>query len=238
MGQVDVSAALAQGSFAVLSLLFVGAAAWWVGWLRIERRVEAPYTRKIFHFVIFTAAGATHLWKGLGELIVFGSIVSCFVLYAVRRGAGFPFYEALARPSDAPRRSLFVLIPLATTAVGGLVSSLLFGSFAFVGILVAGWGDAIAEPIGTAWGRHRYRVPSLGGVAATRTLEGSAAVLLVGGLAATIGLTLAGVAMPAALWVGLACGLTGAALEAISHHGLDNLTVQIVASATAWLLLG
>ena len=36
---------------------------------------------------------------------------------------------------------------------------------------------------------------------------------------------------------GLACGLTGAALEAISHHGLDNLTVQIVASATAWLLL-
>ena len=47
---------------------------------------------------------------------------------AVWRSEGFPFYEAIARPSDAPQRTLFVLVPLATTAVGGVASNLLFGS--------------------------------------------------------------------------------------------------------------
>jgi len=38
-----------------------------------------------------------------------------------------------------------------------------------------GWGDAVGEPVGTRFGRHPYRVPSLAGVPATRTLEGSLA---------------------------------------------------------------
>jgi len=208
-----------------------------VAWLRTDADIETPYTRKIFHFMIFTLAGVMHVAGGLSTVALFGGVVSAVVLYAVYRGEGFGFYEALARPSDAPHRTLFVLVPLATTAAGGLAANLLFGSVAYVGYLVAGWGDAIAEPVGRAWGRHKYRVPSLAGVPAQRSLEGSAAVLIVGTLAAFLGLWLNGIAPGTAFGVALACGLAGASVEAVSNHGLDNFTVQLAAAATAFLLL-
>jgi phytol kinase len=218
-------------------LLFTALAASFAGWLRAARKVDAPYTRKVFHFAIFTMAGALHLAAGLPMVNLFGVIVSGAVLYAVVRGDGFPFYEAMARPSDAPRRTLFILLPLLTTAVGGLASALLFGAFAYVGYLVAGWGDAIGEPVGAAFGRTRYRVPSLGGVPATRSLEGSTAVFLVGTLAALLGMLAGGIPPASALAVALACGVGCTLVEAVSTHGLDNLTIQLAASGTAWLLL-
>ena len=123
------------------------------------------------------------------------------------------------------------------TAVGGLASALLAGAYAGVGYLVAGWGDAIGEPVGSRWGRHRYRVPSLRGVPAERSWEGSAAVFLVGWVAA--GIALAGLgAGSAAIPVGFVCALVGAVAEGLSNHGLDNLTVQISTSLVAALLLG
>ncbi|HEX6588715.1 MAG TPA: hypothetical protein VF039_06810 [Longimicrobiales bacterium] len=201
------------------------------------RGVRAPYTRKIFHFVIFTMAVAVHVVFGAPGVAVYGSIVAAAVVYATMRGDGFPFFEAMARPTDAPHRAVFVIVPLVTTALGGVLSNLLFADFAVVGYLVAGWGDAVGEPVGTRWGRHRYRVPSLAGVKATRSIEGSGAVLLCGAAAATIVLLLRGYDVPTALAVGVACGLAGAAVEAISTHGLDNLTVQLAAAATAHLLL-
>ncbi len=219
-------------------LLIVAAiAAASVGHLRQHRGLRAPYTRKIFHFTIFTLAACVHVAAGLPGVALFGAIVSAMVLYAVWRGPGFAFYEAMARPSDDPHRSLFILVPLATTALGGLIGNVLFAPFAFVGYLVGGWGDAVGEPVGTAWGRHRYKVPSLGGIPATRSLEGSAAVLLVGVAAATFGLLLYGVSPLAAVGVGLACGVTGALVEAFSNHGLDNLTIQVAAAGTAFFLL-
>lgn len=207
------------------------------GWLR-GRGVKTSYTRKIFHFLIFTAAGLVQVRWGLPGVALFGGLVTLVVLHAVWRGDGFPFYEAMARDSDRPRRSLFILVPLATTAVGGLTANLLFPQFAFVGYLVCGWGDALGEPVGARWGKHRYRVPSIGGVTAYRSLEGSTAVWLGGSFAAATGLAVAGLPLPTAAAVGLACGLFGAAVEAVSNHGLDNLTIQIAASFAAFLLLG
>ena len=207
------------------------------GWLRITRGVRAPYTRKIFHLCIFTVAVLVHLAFDTPGVAVYGVVVAAAVLYATMRGDGFPFYEAMARPTDAPRRTLFILVPLVTTAVGGVLDNVLFGDFAMVGYLVAGWGDAVGEPVGTRWGRHRYRVPSLAGVPATRSLEGSSAVFLLGSLAATAVLLAWGHDTATALTVGAACGFAGALTEAISTHGLDNLTVQVAASAVAWWLL-
>ncbi len=230
----DVKTAVLLGP---ILLLFTALAAWLVGWLRSTREMNAPYTRKIFHFIIFSMASVLHLAAGLSAVVLFGVLVSSAVLYAVWRGAGFPFYEAMARPTDAPRQRLFILVPLATTAVGGLAANLLFGAFAHVGYLVAGWGDAIGEPVGTAWGRHRYRVPSIAGVAASRSVEGSAAVFFVGALVAFAGLSLAGFAAPTAFAAALACGVAGSLVEAVSNHGLDKLTIQIVASGVAYLFL-
>ena len=207
------------------------------GWLRTVKHIAAPYTRKIFHFSIFTMAGVIQLTIGLPGVVIFGCVVSLAVLWAIYRGDSFPLYEALARPSDRPRRTLFIVVPLLTTAVGGVLANLLFARMAFVGYLVCGWGDALGEPVGTRWGKHRYRVPSLAGVPATRSLEGSSAVFLAGAAAAFLGLTIAGVTPMTAALVALAAGLTGAVVEAFSTHGLDNLTVQVAAAAAAFFLL-
>jgi phytol kinase len=207
-----------------------------VGRLRLRRGMPAPYTRKLFHFAVFTLATVVQLVWGLPGVVVFGSVFALVVAYAVVRGDGFPLYEALARPTDAPRRGLFVAIPLATTALGGIISNVLFLRYAYIGYLVCGWGDAVGEPVGTRWGRHRYRVPSLAGVPATRSVEGSIAVFLVGSLAAFIGLLAGGFAATDALRVAAAAGAVGAAVEAISTHGLDNLTVQVAAAAAAYLV--
>ena len=219
-----------------LGLVVSGLFATLVAALR-RRGVRVAYTRKVFHFGIFSVAAGVHTAWGLPGTNAYGTAVALLVLWAVARGDGHAFYEALARESDRPRRSLFILVPLVTTAVGGLASALLAGPYASVGYLVAGWGDAVAEPVGSRWGRHPYRVPSLAGVPAERTLEGSAAVFLVGWVAAVVGLVGLGAGTGApVVAVGGACALVGAIVEAVSHHGTDNLTVQVAASLTALLL--
>lgn len=218
------------------SLAYAGAAAALAGYLRVNRGVRTPYTRKIFHFTIFTAAGLLQIIHGLPAVVIFGSVTSAIVLFAVWRGDGFPFYEAMARQTDAPRRTLFILIPLVTTALGGVVSNLFFPAWAFVGYLVCGWGDAVGEPAGTKWGAHRYSVPSMLGVRSTRSVEGSLAVFVAGTLATAAALALLQFTLPQIALIAIGAGLAGALVEAISTHGLDNFTVQVVASAAAALL--
>ena len=220
-----------------LFLATAAAAGHVAGRLRIRRGVGTPYTRKVFHFLIFTGAGAVHLVGGRPLVVLYGSMVALWVLQAVARGDGYPFYEALARPSDAPRRSTFVVVPLVTTAAGGVAANLLFPAGAVIGYLVCGWGDAMGEPVGARWGRHRYSVPSFAGVDAERSLEGSAAVFAAGAIAAGAGGVLMGIAPDRALVLGTACGLVGAVVEAVSTHGADNLTVQVAAAAAwSWLV--
>ncbi len=222
---------------APLALVYLALVSWLVGYLRINRNVRTAFTRKIFHFMIFTAVSVVHLVWRLPGVTVFGIVSTLVVIYAVTRGDGFPLYEALARPADQPHRALFILVPLITTALGGIATNSFFAPYAYVGYLVCGWGDAVGEPVGSRWGRHQYRVPSFAGVKALRSLEGSSAVFLTGSLAAIIGLLAGGVVTPTAILVGLACGGAGALVEAVSTHGLDNLTTQVAAAAVAWLLL-
>jgi len=221
---------------AVVALMVGTVGAVWVAVLR-DGGMRVAYTRKIFHFLIFSVAAAVHLLWDLAGTVVFGSVIAGMVLAAVVKGDGHPFYEALARDKDRPHRTLFILVPLVTTALGGLLAALLAGPYAVVGYLAAGWGDAVGEPVGARWGSHPYRVPSLAGVPATRTLEGSAAVFIVAAVASGIGLAGLGEGA-AALWVGPLCGMVAASVEAVSNHGLDNLTVQLVPSLVALAVLG
>ena len=222
---------------ATLATSYAAAAAAFVGWLRVRRNVRTPYTRKTFHFLIITATLAVQLLWGLGGVVTYAGVISLFVLYACWRGDGFAFYEALARPTDEPHRTRYIIIPLATTALGGGLANLFFPAFAHVAYLSVAWGDAVGEPVGTRWGRHRYRVPSLFGVPATRSMEGSAAVWLATTTAAAVALVLSGEDPLHALGAAGVIGTAGTVAEAVSHHGLDNLTIQLVTAATAALLL-
>lgn len=217
--------------------LLVGCVGATVAALSRRREVRVAYTRKMFHFIVFTAAAFVHTMWTLPGTIVFGAVIAGMVVAAIVQGDGSPFYEALARDTDRPHRTLFIIIPMLTTAVGGLAAALITGPYAVVGYLATGWGDAVGEPVGARFGRHPYNVPSLAGVPATRTLEGSAAVFVV----ATMGSMLALSTMnldSSIVWVGLLCGAVAAVVEGVSNHGLDNLTVQIAPSVVAWLMLG
>lgn len=161
----------------------------------------------------------------------------CRLVENEKKGNNFPFYEAMARPTDEPHRTFYIIVPLITTALGGGISNLFFQNFASIGYFVEGWGDSIDEPVGTKWGNHKYKVPSLLGVSTTRSLEGSAAVILFGSMVAFICLSFMDISFQKALLVSLACGIIGAIVEAFSTHGLDNLTIQVASSATAYLLL-
>lgn len=218
-------------------LLYAGIMAHWAGMLRTKKRLKTAYTRKIFHFTIFTMAAILQIAFGFSVVTLFGAMVSLSVLYACYRGKGFPFYEAMARPKDAPHATLFIIVPLICTAAGGMVSNLFFPQFAAIGYLVAGWGDAVGEPVGTRWGKHKYKVPSMGSVKAVRSLEGSAAVFLVGSIVAFIGCLFLGLAPGHAYIVASLCALASAVVEAFSNHGLDNFTIQVTASAVVTLLM-
>lgn len=220
-----------------IAVLYTTLTAVIVGRLRVVRNVRAAYTRKIFHFSIFTVATVFHLVWRLPGVTVLGIVTTAVVLYAIHRGDGYPLYEALARPTDTPHRTLFIIVPLLTTALGGVTVNIFFARFAYIGYLVCGWGDAVGEPVGSRWGRHLYRVPSLIGVRAKRSVEGSVAVFVVGAVAAMVGFAASGRPLGDAVLVGTVCGLLGAAVEAVSPHGLDNFTTQVAATFVADVLL-
>lgn len=222
-------------------LAFVCAVGFLCGLLKRVGRARTGDTRKLFHFAILSAAAVLSGAWGLAGVNLLGGLVTAYVLLVLWRGEGSLVFEALARESDAPRRSLLVALPLAATAMGGVLATSLFGAFSTVGFAVSGCADALAEPVGIRWGRHRYRTPGFGsGVPSTRSLEGSLTVLVAGTVAAAIALALTGGAYPGGLLrqvgVPLAVGTAGAIVEAVSPHGLDNLTLQLAASGTAWAL--
>jgi phytol kinase len=208
------------------------------GWLKLRRGVRTGHTRKLFHVVVFLGAAALRVAFGVEGVNLLGGIASLQVIYALLRGEGSVLYEGLARESDRPHRSLYVVLPLIATGLGGIASSYLFGHFAVAGFVVTGLADAVAEPVGLRWGRHRYRAPGLGlGVSSERSIEGSAAVFAASFVSVLAALPLAlGIDLAATVPIALAVAAASTAVEAVSHHGLDNFTLQIAASGVAWAL--
>ncbi|MDZ4861071.1 MAG: hypothetical protein SGI88_19035 [Candidatus Hydrogenedentes bacterium] len=220
-------------------LLWAFVALTFAGWVKRRFEWRTGYTRKIFHFLIFFTVAGLQIFSGIRAVCLFGAMTSCVIAFAILRGAGSLHYEAVAREKDAPYRTHYIIVPYLATLFGGLTSTILFGPFAIVGFLVTGVGDAIGEPVGTRFGKHPYRVPSMRGVVCTRTLEGSAAVFLVSTLAAATAFAL----LPAVslstttLLIAILVGALSAACEAISPHGWDNFTLQVIPAALAWFVL-
>lgn len=203
--------------------------------LKTRFRLRSGYTRKLFHVVIFISAAIVSVFGGFWAVCVFGAMVSLVVGLAVFRGRGDGFYEALAREQDGPDRTYYIVVPYFATLIGGMTSSVIFGPLAVVGYLVGGLGDAAGEPAGVRWGRHRYT--SAGGV--IKTLEGSLAVLTASFVALAIGVAISPqlsfdlqslILLPV---IAIVCTL----VEAFSPRGWDNVSMQIVPTVLAAILL-
>jgi phytol kinase len=206
--------------------------------LKVARGVRTGYTRKIFHCLIFLSVVVVQALWGFFAVCLFGSMVSVVVAYAVWRGSGHRFYEALAREQDRPNRTYYIVAPYFATMIGGLMSNLVFGPLALMGYLVGGLGDAAGEPVGTRWGKHRYAIPVFG-KSPVRSYEGSLGVLIVSLAALTIGIALSPelhfnirtmVLLPL---IAIACAF----VEAVSPHGWDNTPMQIVPTLLSAALL-
>jgi phytol kinase len=218
-------------------LLWAFAALTIAGWLKRRHAFRTGYTRKVFHFAIFFTVAALQATVGPRAVCLFGAMTTVVIAYALVRGEGNSHYEAIAREKDAPCRTHYIIVPYLATLLGGLTTSTILSGTSLYGFLVTGIGDAIGEPVGTRFGKHPYRVPSMRGVTCTRTLEGSAAVFSVSTLAAlAAALLLGGFSQPFMPLIGVAflIGLASALCEAVSPHGWDNFTLQVVPAAIAY----
>lgn len=217
-------------------------AVWLVtGALKAAGRLPCDIARKVNHVVALAGGAVWFGWlpeeQARASIFAVAAIMVGLVVVVCAFRDRVPFrYAFLAntRRSDAPREAFYFWSSWVISA-GGLVGiHLLFGDIVLTrtAALLVGIGDGIAEPIGRRWGRHTYRVRSLTGAGAVRSLEGSAAVF-VGCVAVLLVCFGLGVLVPALL---LALVLTG--VEAVSPHGLDNLTIPVVAACCLRPMLG
>ena len=220
--------------YAPPAVAVLGLGALLAGWLKLKKGVKTNYTRKVFHILNFTYAAAIYVVGGTVAVLIFGGLGIGAMLIAMFLKDGNILLEGLAREQDAPHRKLYVIVPFIATAVAGVLDNILMPRFAVVGYLVSGWGDAAGEPVGVRWGRHRYKVRALWGVECTRSLEGSAGVFVVSWAGAFIALLIAQVPWLWAVPISLLAAGAAALVEAVSSHGLDNLTVQMTAAAVAY----
>ncbi len=222
-----------------LGLAWSFACLWLAGQLK-RNGIRTGYTRKVFHFLIFGTVAALQWRLGTPAVCLFGGMCTIVIFFAVWRGTGNLLYEAIAREKDKPHQTFFVVVPYATTLVGGLVTNILFGPVAIAGYLVTGLGDAIAEPVGTRFGRHPYRVPSLSLVSATRSLEGSTSVFFMSAAALMIASVISPriVFSPLGLVKIIVIALVCTIAEAVSPHGWDNATLQIIPCTLVWWWMG
>lgn len=218
------------------------------GALKAAGRLPCDITRKINH--VFALAGGA-VWFGwlppdVGRASGYAAcaVVVPLVLLvcAFRERVPFRFaFLANTRRSDAPHEAFYFWSSWVVSAAGLAGIEFLLDDIVLTrtAALLVGIGDGLAEPIGRRLGRHRYRVPSLtGGKPADRSLEGSTAVF------AGCWMVLLACFRPGGQegWptvllasAGLAAVLT--LVEAATPHGLDNLTIPVVAAVLLKFLL-
>lgn len=222
-----------------------------VVWLvsgRMKRlgRLGAGDARKVNH--VFALAGGA-LWFGwlpddqarLGGRVACGLIV---VLVAVvcRLRHRWPFSDAFlanTRASDAPHEAFHFWFSWSISMFALLAIDLVLADVAVTraAALLVGIGDGVGEPIGIRFGRHRYSVPGvLSSRPCTRSVEGSLAVVI--GCFVTVVCCFApakAAGLPLLLTSAAVVALAIGVVEAVSPHGLDNLTIPL---SSAVLLRG
>ena len=88
-----------------LGLAWSFAALWFAGRLR-QNGIRTGYTRKVFHFLIFSTVASLQWRFGTAAVCLFGGMCTLVVFFAVWQGPGNMLYEATAREIVSPAISL------------------------------------------------------------------------------------------------------------------------------------
>jgi dolichol kinase len=216
----DVVALLASGAW-VTAVLAAAEAAHRRGWDRVD-------SRRVVHVGVGT-------W-----------ILPTFLLFETRMWAVLPpvlfvgvnalsLRHGLLRSVEVPGRGVgTVLFPLSVAVLLFVGWEEPWRPVAAAGVLVMAWGDAAASWVGRRWGRRIYRVRGH-----PRSLEGSAALLLVGTAATAVAFAVVGDGIGAGrLAAGLCAAAVATGLEAVSLRGADNLLVPLGTAGCLALLHG
>ncbi len=212
--------------------MVLGAAIILHGLILLGRRtliLPGELVRKLVHMTTGTLALTfPHLFVHTWPVLVLAGAASLVVVWTRLTPAGRVF-ESLYGFGDSRRLESLGEFYFAL-AIGLLFVVARATPVAYaVPLAAVTYGDAAAAIVGKAWGRHRYRTPA----GETKSLEGSAAFLLVAAAAGAAAMALTG-RSPAAGALPLAgATLVMTALEAVSIRGMDNLAVP----AGGWLVL-
>ncbi len=155
------------------------------------------YTRKILALILYVAPFQYGYWwtytdewfvhKGHSTValtltcVVYGSCIAAMSSPIRKRVKLFEIaFLAIDRPEDRPHTIAWLLTSILALWLV-LLTWQLSGAFALhyamLALFISGVGDALAEPIGLKYGRHKYSTSALGTSRRyTRSLEGSACV--------------------------------------------------------------
>jgi phytol kinase len=207
-----------------------------VGLLKLRGRLNTGDARKINHAAILV--GGVFWFTGTDDMHVratsYVAIATLFVLLATAcrfqdTGLLRLAYVGYSRESDRPHAAFHVWFSWLVSMIGLLLVDIMFGSLTLTRIaaLVLGIADAVAEPIGTRFGVHRFSVTDiLSKTPRFRSWEGTGSVgaatfLIV--LATCSSLMPMGQLMP---WA-IATAVFIAGVEAWTPHGFDNFTIPV-----------
>lgn len=231
---------------------------WYAGGLLVSNKgVKVNYTRKINHFsLIFipffmdmihtssessTGSEPDFLLSAIGLLS--GLLYMLIFIKPIRERVGVinTAFLSVDRPEDRP----FTLTWLTTqTAASFLVAIPLTGylmsinrmELIFIIILINGFGDGLAEPIGIRFGKHKYETRALfTDRKYTRSLEGSACVFITGLLAVI--LLSSSFSTNQFIVALLAIPILMTLAEAFSPHSWDNAFLFLVGEILLFLIL-
>lgn len=223
----------------VLSFVVLTTTIWCVsGALKRAGYLDSGDSRKINHIFAFCGGAIWFGWLPESEArtavrMACGILLALVVVVCLlRRYPPFLFaFLGNTRESDAPYEAFYFWFSWSISMLALFVIDLVFAEVVVTrtAALLVGIGDGLAEPIGTRFGRHRYATPTIFSCRPrSRSVEGSVAV--VAGSFATVVCCFAvypssstGQLLLSAAIVALATG----AVEALSPHGLDNLTIPL-----------
>ncbi len=218
-----MSATLWDLGLVVLSLLSVGSLVALTRWIARRWSVPSATLRKALHAATGAwALLATPYFKSLGWAlvppVVFGIVNASGKVRELMPGMAESAREA---------RGLWAF-PL-----GVVLTYLLFWEeegrrSILAGLTVLAFADPVAAIVGTRFGQRRW------GLGHGRTLEGSAAFFLVAALG--VGIVASGGGGAFSWRMGVGCGAAGAAAEALTPSGWDNVAIPLAVAAAYQVL--
>jgi phytol kinase len=167
------------------------------GTLVVKANLRVNYSRKLIHFssffapVIVTALSPIQVTYSTTNML-WGSLVAliAMVIYVqpirTRSAIVMRMFRGMDRPEDRPHTLLWLYTQMLAGYVV-LVPAVMYLQhqdlvmLSVIPIVINGFGDGLAEPVGVRWGKHTYKVRALfTDKLYTRSLEGSACVFFSG----------------------------------------------------------